>query len=54
VLLLVDDRKAAPAQVSGSDEVFRLLTGLSDDFTADRRQQLPIQVRNDLEKMGSE
>ena len=48
VLLLVEDRNAAPAPIGGSDEVFRLLTELSDDFMADGRQQPPLQARNDL------
>jgi hypothetical protein len=42
VLLLVDDAKPAPTQAAGSDEVFRLLTELSDDFMADGRQQPPL------------
>ena len=48
VLLLVDDAKAAPAQARGSDEVFRLLTELSDDFMIDGRQQPALQARDDL------
>ncbi|MDP2795776.1 MAG: hypothetical protein Q8O25_17105 [Sulfurisoma sp.] len=45
VLLLVDDVKPAPAPAAGSDEVFRLLTELSDDFMAEGRQQPPLQMR---------
>jgi hypothetical protein len=37
VLLLVDDAKLAPTQTTGSEEVFHLLTELSDDFMADGR-----------------
>ncbi|MDP2824129.1 MAG: hypothetical protein Q8O52_15810 [Sulfuritalea sp.] len=48
VLLLVDDAKAVPAQTSGSHDVFRLLTELSDDFMTDGRQQPPLQARDDL------
>ena len=45
VLLLVDDAKPAPSHATGSDEVFRLLTELSDDFMEDGRQQPPLQTR---------
>ena len=48
VLLLVDDANVASEQAGGSDEVFRLLTELSDDFMTDGRQQPPLQARNDL------
>jgi len=48
VLLLVDDAEPAPTQAAGSDEVFRLLTELSDDFMADGRQQPPLQTREGL------
>lgn len=47
VLLLVEDENPVP-QVAGSDEVFRLLTELSDDFMVEGRQQPPLQIREGL------
>jgi hypothetical protein len=48
VLLLVDDAQATSAQDGGSDEIFRLLTELTDDFMTEGRQQPPLQVRDNL------
>lgn len=48
VLLLVDDAHDTPTQTSGSDEAFRLLTELSDDFFAEGREQPPLQARDCL------
>lgn len=51
VLLLIDNVEAvnetAP-EAAGSEEVFQLLAGLSDDFMADGRQQPAMQVRTNL------
>ncbi|MFA7242717.1 MAG: hypothetical protein WC091_21635 [Sulfuricellaceae bacterium] len=51
VLLLIDTLGTGsekPSCGEGGEEIFYLLAGLSDDFMADRRQQLPLQVRADL------
>jgi virulence-associated protein VagC len=48
VLLLVNEEEAVRPLSNGSEEVFRLLTELSDDFMADGRQQPPLQARDDL------
>ena len=48
VLLLVDDAKPAPTQATSSDEIFNLLTELSDDFMAEGRLQPPLQMREGL------
>ena len=48
VLLLVNDEKATRPQGNGSEDVFRLLTELSDDFMAEGRQPPPLQARDDL------
>jgi len=51
VLLLIDTlgtASDAPTCGKGSEEVFHLLAGLSDDFMADGRQQPPLQAKVDL------
>jgi len=43
VILLADDNAAPP----NADVLFNLLADLSDDFMADGREQLPLQIRDD-------
>jgi hypothetical protein len=44
VILLADEQES----VQNLAEAFDLLTGLSDDFMADGRQQPPLQTRAEL------
>ena len=48
VLLLVDDAKPTPRLATSSDEIFNLLTELSDDFMVEGRLQPPLQMREGL------